>query len=248
MRRVPTFFTSKWRVELVAGEGGIFLDGDGEAEPAWISVLARYGEDENVFQWKQGVAEIGEVGLATLDEAGELGDLRDAERGLHVGRFEVIADVRVGVFVVVAAGQGAELPVEALAAGIVDAGLAPAIAPPVAEAVDQDLQGGFVGEDGSAFSHGDVVGRIKTYGGDIAEGSNLLSLEGGNPSASQQSSTSQRLYFLQNADTASTLNTFPRVWAIMTAPVFSLRASSRRLTSISYVGSVTSRKTGTRRF
>ena len=47
---------------------------------------------------------------------------------------------RVGVLVVVAVRQVAELPVEALAAGVVVAGVAPAIAAPVAERFDQLLQ------------------------------------------------------------------------------------------------------------
>ena len=52
---------------------------------------------------------------------------------------------------VVAAGQSAELPVETLAAGVVDAGLAPAVAAPVAPTVDEDLQRRLAGEDGAAF-------------------------------------------------------------------------------------------------
>ena len=66
----------------------------------------------------------------------------DAQRGLHVGGLEVVADVRIGVLVVVAAGQVAQLPVESLAAGIVVAGIAPAVAAPVAEGIDEHLQRG----------------------------------------------------------------------------------------------------------
>ena len=36
--------------ELVAGEGSLGLDGDGEAEPAWVGVLSGYGEDEGVLE------------------------------------------------------------------------------------------------------------------------------------------------------------------------------------------------------
>src|ERR1700733_9091628 len=68
------------------------------------------------------------------------------------------------------------------------------------------------------------------------------------PSASQQSSTSHRLYFLQNAEIASRLKTFPSVCAIITAFIFGLYAASSFVTSISYPGTDTSTNTGTSRF
>ena len=67
----------------------------------------------------QALTQCAEIGAAFLDEPGQFLQLRDADRRLHVGQLQVVADVRVGVFVVVAAGQFAELPVEAFAAGVV---------------------------------------------------------------------------------------------------------------------------------
>ena len=65
------------------------------------------------------------------------------------------------------------------------------------------------------------------------------------PSASQLSSTSQRLCFSQNAFTADRSNGFPSVCAIITAFVLSETASSSIVTSILYCGIVTSTNTGT---
>src|SRR5574344_2615134 len=65
------------------------------------------------------------------------------------------------------------------------------------------------------------------------------------PSASQLSSTSQRLCFVQNSFTALRLNGLPSVCATMTAFDFGLYAFSSWLTSILYCGTVTSTKTGT---
>src|SRR6202140_1070629 len=59
---------------------------------------------------------------------------------------------------------------------------------------------------------------------------------------------SQRLCLRVKALTASRSKTFPRVWARNTARVRSLRAASSSRTLISYPGTVTSTKTGTRRF
>ena len=65
------------------------------------------------------------------------------------------------------------------------------------------------------------------------------------PSASQLSSISQRLCFLQKATTASRSKGFPRVCATITAFVFGDKASSSLVTSILYCGIVTSTNTGT---
>ncbi len=64
----------------------------------------------------------------------------EADGGLEIGDLEVVADVRVDVLVVVAEGKVAVLPLEALAAGVVLAGIAPAVASPVAEGFDKHLE------------------------------------------------------------------------------------------------------------
>jgi hypothetical protein len=66
---------------------------------------------------------------------------------------------------VVAAGQRAQLPVEALAAGVVHTGLAPAVAAPIPETVDEHLQRRLVGQHRAALAHGDVVRRIEAHRG-----------------------------------------------------------------------------------
>ena len=73
------------------------------------------------------------MALARRDETVEPVQLRQRAGGLHVGDLEVVAEVGVGVLVVVAVGQVAQLPAEALAAGVVLAGRAVAVAAPVAE-------------------------------------------------------------------------------------------------------------------
>ncbi len=113
--------------------------------------------------------------------------------------FQVVADVRVGVLVVVAAGQIAQLPVEALAAGVVLAGLAPAVAAPVAERFDQRAQQRLVRQHRAAFAHGDVVRGVEADGRQIAERADLSALDRVDPTASQQSSISHRSCVRANA-------------------------------------------------
>src|SRR5687768_2049437 len=64
------------------------------------------------------------------------------------------------------------------------------------------------------------------------------------PSASQQSSTNQRLYFSHNAFTLVRLNGLPNVWASMIALVFGVMAASINSALILWVAASTSTKTG----
>ena len=87
--------------------------------------------------------------------------------------------MRVGVFVVIATGQLAQLPVEALAAGVVFARRAVAIAAPVAEGLDGSGEHGIIGEYGAAFAGGDVVRRVETQRADVAEGADVAAIVSG---------------------------------------------------------------------
>ena len=84
--------------------------------------------------------------------------------------------MRIGVLVVVSAGQGTKLPLEAFAARIVFPGLAPAIAAPIAERLDQQLQVRLIRQHRPAFAEGDVMRRVETDGGNIAECTDMAPL------------------------------------------------------------------------
>src|SRR5208283_4795414 len=97
-------------------------------------------EVENRVQVAKAVAEAVPVVDAGLDELGEFLELDSADGGLDVEGLEVVAEMGVGEFVVVAFGQFAQLPVEAFAAGVVHAAGAPAVPAPVAKALDDGLE------------------------------------------------------------------------------------------------------------
>ena len=77
----------------------------------------------------------------------------------------------VGVLVIVPLRQFAQLPAEALVAGIVDAAGAPAITAPVAEAFGDHLEL-LIAHDihRAALAHGEVVGRVETLGAQVTPG------------------------------------------------------------------------------
>ena len=132
--------------------------------------MCRELELDVFLQIRQRGAEEIPVVHARLDERGQLLQLLAANGRLRVERLQVVAEVRVNVFVVVAFGQFAEFPAEAFMAGVVLAAGAPAIAAPVAETFREHLEL-HVADDihRAAFAHRQVMRRIKALRGQVAE-------------------------------------------------------------------------------
>ena len=120
-----------------------------------------------------------EVRPARRDEARQPLQLRHANRRLHVGRLEIVAQLGIGVLVIVAMRQVAQLPVEPLAARVVLARFAPAVASPVPHRLGDPLERGRGRQHTAALAHGDVVRGIKAHGRQLAEGSYRLAVVGG---------------------------------------------------------------------
>src|SRR4030095_11426377 len=146
--------------KILPAERGIGPHSDRETKPARVRVGRRFRKHEELFQILQPVVEETKVVPPRRYEAGELPHLRQPHRRLHVCSFEVVAYVRVDVLVVEPSGKLAELPIEPLTARVFLPRVAPAIAPPVAKALDQRLQPRTIRHDAAAFAHGDMVGGI----------------------------------------------------------------------------------------
>src|SRR5688572_22354578 len=111
---------------------------------------------------------------APLDESRELLQLGDADGGLHIGRLQIVADVRVDVLVIVPVRQITKVPVESLATGVFLSGITPAIASPVTERFDDGLHLRRVREHTPALAHRDMVRWVEAHGGEIAEAADVL--------------------------------------------------------------------------
>ena len=162
--------------DVGARESGLGTDGDDVAEPGGVGLVWRAVQDELVGVALQACLQAVVVALAGLDELRELAQLGAADGGLHVGDLEVVTNVAVDVFVVVAIGQRAELLAEALAAGIVLAAGAVAVAAPVAEAAGDSGELVVVGEDCPTLAHGDVVGGVEAERTEVAEGASVAAV------------------------------------------------------------------------
>ena len=73
------------------------------------------------------------VPVAGFNELIQFRQLGDADSRLHIGHLQVVANVGVGVLVVVPIREPTELPVEPSTAGVVTTGRAPTVTAPVAE-------------------------------------------------------------------------------------------------------------------
>ena len=111
-----------------------------------------------------------EILFAPGDELIEFPELGATDGGLHVRDLEVVADVAVNVFVVIAVGQSAELLAEAFPAGIAFPPGAVAIPSPVTEGTGNPGEIVVIRGHAAPFAQGDVMGRVEGKGGEVAEG------------------------------------------------------------------------------
>lgn len=119
--------------EVIAGERSGLTYGNWESEPSGVGVGCWFGEHEEFVEVFDPFVEPIEVMEAAFEECVEFGELRDTDSCLHIGRFEVIADVGVGVFVVVSAGEFTMLLGESPAARVIFTRFTPTISAPISE-------------------------------------------------------------------------------------------------------------------
>src|SRR5690348_3838274 len=97
-------------------------------------------EIEKLGEIIQAAPQIFPIINARLDELRETVKLHAADRGLNIERFEIIPEVRIDVFMIVALRQFAELPIESFATSVVLAAGAPTIAAPISETFNDRLE------------------------------------------------------------------------------------------------------------
>src|SRR5262249_8754050 len=88
--------------QLIAVEWYVRSHRQRKAEPTWLGIGRCSGQDEIRRQVEEAIAQSAEIAAPGFDELRQFRKLGQADRGLHVGRLEVVADVRINVFVIVA--------------------------------------------------------------------------------------------------------------------------------------------------
>ncbi len=115
-----------------------------------------------------------EIPTTLFDECGEFFKLSRTDRRLHIGRLQVVAKMRVDIFVIVACGKFAVLTVKSMSAEVVPARRTYAVASPIAEGANNFVQQRVVCIDCAALAHSHVMRRIETRCTDIANSSSQL--------------------------------------------------------------------------
>ncbi|MNH27751.1 hypothetical protein D3C79_878740 [compost metagenome] len=119
--------------KIQALDPATIAQGERKTEPGRVTVGGGVRQDQLIGATTQTLAKPIEIALACSDEVIHPVHLRQCTGGLHVSDLEVVAQVRVGVLVIVALRQVTQLPAKTLAAGVVLARTAIAVAPPVTE-------------------------------------------------------------------------------------------------------------------
>src|SRR5204863_9546786 len=84
---------------LLTLQRGSRPDREGKTEPARLRANCCLGQDKEFFQVLQLFPQEAEIAAAGVDESRQLAKLGYAYSGLHIGKLQVIADVRISVFV-----------------------------------------------------------------------------------------------------------------------------------------------------
>src|SRR5262249_38675092 len=126
---------------------------DRESKGRGIGARVDLWKNDLVFPSAQPFMQAPEISPPRRDKALDLIGLRQTDRGLKIGSLQVITDIRINIFVIVTAGQLAELPVKALSASIRFAGIAPAVPAPIPDGPGGSLEAEAVYDDAAALAH-----------------------------------------------------------------------------------------------
>jgi hypothetical protein len=104
------------------------------------------------------------------DKFRQLFQLRHADRRLHICSFQVIAQMRVNIFVVIAHRKRPKPAGKTVSAGTVLSAAADAVPAPVPQRADDPVQQRIAGINRAPLSGGDVMGGIKAGSTKVSDG------------------------------------------------------------------------------
>lgn len=119
--------------QLISFESAVLLHRQDETEPSRIALEGGFRKQQEFGVFPESVTESLKIALSGFDELGELENLRGTDRRLHIRHLQVIANVGIYVFVVIAVWQRAELLSKSLAARVVITAIAVTVSSPISE-------------------------------------------------------------------------------------------------------------------
>src|SRR3954452_1022344 len=127
--------------DSVPAERCVVAHREEEPKPRRLAAWRRFRQHEKLFKREQAILQRRKVAATRSDEIVEMVELSNADSGLHIGYFEVVAHMAIDVLVFVSERKIAQLPAEAALAGIVLARIAVAVATPVTESLHRASEG-----------------------------------------------------------------------------------------------------------
>ena len=155
--------------QLRSGEACIFSNGDGIGKPGGVGTLCCFGEDKIVLILLEAVCPFVEIAAPRLTKIIEFLELLHPYRRLHIGHFQVVADMRINIFMVVTGGERSVLPRKPFSADIALARPAETVAAPIFKRLDNAGKRVIRCERRTAFAGCDMVRGVKREGGKVAE-------------------------------------------------------------------------------
>ena len=138
----------------------IFLHGDEETKPRGLRVLLGLGKEKTLHTLQTVIHRLIVLSSALHNEV-ELLQLGTANSCLKICGFEVIAQMTINIFMVIALRQLTKLTSKATTTGIIHTTYAPAVTAPVTITVDILVQFRIIGIDSTTLAHRHVVRRIE---------------------------------------------------------------------------------------
>ena len=162
-------FIFKRTDNLFSFKSGILTNCEKKPEPAWLRIFGSLRQYKHIGHRVKIITKILPVLFAPGGKRRKLFKLLNTDGCLHFGRLQVIAQMRIHVFVIVTLGEQSVLPVKAVMTGIILTGSAAAVTSPVAKRFDKSVQQCVIGIHGTALSHSHMVRRVKAGCSDIAD-------------------------------------------------------------------------------
>ena len=153
---------------IVAVQTALRFDRNQESEPRRTAICCRFWQNHFISNRLQRCTQAIPVVATALNKSREFLKLFTTNSCLHISHFQIITEVAINIFVVVALGQLTKLTIKAVTAEVILTGGTNAITAPIAEGKDQSIQLRVIGVNASSLTHRHVMRRVKARSTNIA--------------------------------------------------------------------------------
>ena len=144
---------------------------DGETKPGRLRAGIQSRKGNKILIRLQRLIEPQKILPTFLHKSLNSVSLHDTYGGLEIGRFKIVPNVGIDIFVIVSFRETPQLPTKTFRTGIGLTRRAPAVPSPITQGAGDLGKPCLVHDNPTPLTHSNVMGREKTQGPDITEGS-----------------------------------------------------------------------------